>query len=97
MNLRILQPSFAAGELTPALHARVDLNKYAVGAKQLKNFFVHAHGGASNRQGTEFVAAALGATRLEPFQYNVEQSYMLAFSDNRMMVLKDGVWQLLPD
>lgn len=90
MNLRILQPSFAAGELTPALHARVDLNKYAVGAKQLKNFFVHAHGGASNRQGTAFVAAALGATRLEPFQYNVEQSYMLEFSDNRMRVLKDG-------
>ena len=89
-NLRIMQPSFAAGELTPALHARVDLAKYNVGAKQLKNFFVHAHGGASNRQGTDYVATALGVTRLIPFQYNVEQAYMLEFSNLKMRVLKDG-------
>ena len=89
-NLRIMQPSFAAGELTPALHARVDLAKYNVGAKQLKNFFVHAHGGASNRQGTDYVATALGVTRLIPFQYNVEQAYVLEFSNLKMRVLKDG-------
>ena len=89
-NLRLMQPSFAAGELTPALHARVDLAKYNVGAKQLKNFFVHAHGGASNRQGTDYVATALGVTRLIPFQYNVEQAYVLEFSNLKMRVLKDG-------
>lgn len=89
-NLRLLQPSFAAGELTPALHARTDLAKYNVGAKQLKNFFVHAHGGASNRPGTEYVATCLGVTRLEPFQYNVVQTYVLEFSHNKMRILKDG-------
>ena len=89
-NLRLMQPSFAAGELTPALHARVDLAKYNVGAKQLKNFFVHAHGGASNRQGTDYVATALGVTRLIPFQYNVEQTYVLEFSNLKMRILKDG-------
>ena len=89
-NLRLMQPSFAAGELTPALHARVDLAKYNVGAKQLKNIFLHAHGGASNRQGTGYVATALGVTRLIPFQYNVEQAYVLEFSNLKMRVLKDG-------
>ena len=89
-KLRIIQPSFASGELTPALHARVDLAKYNVGAKQLKNFFVHAHGGASNRQGTDYVATALGETRLIPFQYNVEQTYVLEFSNLKMRILKDG-------
>lgn len=90
MALRIAQPSFAAGELTPALYARVDLAKYNVGARQLKNFFVHAHGGASNRPGTDLVDYALGVTRLIPFQYNAEQTYMLAFSNAKMRVIKDG-------
>lgn len=89
-NLRLLQPSFAAGELTPSLYGRVDLAKYNVGARQLRNFFVHAHGGASNRPGTQYVDTALGITRLEPFQYNVEQTYMLEFSNLKMRVLKDG-------
>ena len=49
------QPSFTAGELAPALHARVDLDKYDVGAETMKNFFCHAHGGVSNRAGSYYV------------------------------------------
>lgn len=90
VSLRPIQSSFAAGELSPALHARVDLAKYTVGAKQLKNFFVHPHGGASNRPGTKFVALALGKTRLISFQFNVVQTYILEFSDLKMRIIKDG-------
>lgn len=91
MGSRIIQPSFAAGELTPALYSRVDLSKYAVGAKQLKNFFVHAHGGASNRPGTTYVATLpSGTSKLVPFQYSAVQTYMLVFSDDEMRVVKDG-------
>ena len=90
VSLRPIQTSFAAGELSPGLHARVDLAKYAVGAKQLKNFFVHPHGGASNRPGTRFVATALGKTRLISFQFNVVQTYVLEFSHLKMRIIKDG-------
>ena len=58
MSFKTIKPSFAGGELSPALAARVDLSKYHVGARELKNCFVHPHGGASNRAGTEFVAEA---------------------------------------
>ena len=45
MAFSMIQPSFSAGELSPALAARVDLAKYASGVRRLKNFFVHPHGG----------------------------------------------------
>lgn len=87
---RIVQPSFAAGELAPALHGRVDLSKYHVGAATLLNFFVHAHGGASNRPGLEYIWSSPGPGRLIAFTYSVEQAYVLEFTDYLMRVLKDG-------
>lgn len=87
---RFLQPSFSAGELAPSMHSRVDLQKYHAGAKLLRNFFVHKHGGASNRPGTKYVATALGPTRLIPFVYSTSQAYALEFSHLKMRIIKDG-------
>ena len=53
--LNMIQTSFAAGEIAPSLYARVDLAKYHIAAKLLRNFFVWVHDGASNRTGTMFV------------------------------------------
>ena len=58
--LPVVQPSFAAGELSPFLYGRVDLGKFRVGARTLSNFFVHAQGGASNRPGTRFIGEVDG-------------------------------------
>ena len=58
-TLPLIQPSFAAGELSPFLHGRVDLAKFHVGARTLQNFFVHPHGGASNRPGTRFIGEVM--------------------------------------
>ena len=49
------QKSFTGGELSPALYARNDLAKYAIGLKTLKNGFVRAEGCVSNRAGLELV------------------------------------------
>lgn len=84
------QASFAAGELSPDLYARVDFAKYHVGARTLRNMFVHKQGGASNRPGTEFVDYAEGRGRLIPFQFNAEQAYVLEFTEGKMRVIKDG-------
>ena len=79
-------PAFAAGEVSPSLYGRVDINQYRLGVRTMRNFFVEKHGGASNRPGTEYIWEALGPTRLIPFEFNVEQAYILAFSDYRMQV-----------
>lgn len=91
-DLRAYQPSFTAGELSPALWARVDLAKYASGLKSAKNLFIHPHGGASNRAGLEFVgeAGSSAAIRLIPFQFNTEQSYILEFGIAYIRVYRDG-------
>ena len=93
---RVIQPSFAAGELAPSLAGRVDLAKYMVGAALLENFFVHRHGGVSNRPGTVYVAAALGPGRLIPFEFSTVQTYMLEFTALKMRIIKDGALVIYP-
>lgn len=91
--LRAMQPSFTAGELSPALWARVDLSKYGSGLKTALNLFIHPHGGASNRAGLQFineVKTSAAATRLIPFQFNTEQAYILEFGNLYMRVYKNG-------
>lgn len=92
-----IQPSFSGGEFSPSLYSRVDVQKYGTGLKKLKNFIVHPHGGASNRGGLEFIAEAktvfgdpsYGA-RLIPFEYSIDQSYVLEFGHQYIRVIKDG-------
>lgn len=89
---KIPQLSFTAGELSPSLHARADLARYATGLKQCKNFRVLHTGGVSNREGTEYVSAVggNGETRLIPFNYNSEQAYMLEFGEEYIHIYVDG-------
>ncbi len=92
-DLRAYQPSFTAGVLAPALWARVDLAKYATGLKTARNLFIHPHGGASNRAGFEFideVKFSINYTRLIPFQFNTEQSYILEFGWGYIRVFRNG-------
>ncbi len=93
MSNNVIQTSFAGGELSPTLYARVDLAKYHIGAARLLNFFVDYRGGASTRPGFEFTCRAKysdRATRLIPFQFSIFQTYMLEFGDFYMRVIKDG-------
>jgi len=58
MPQSVMQRSFAAGELAPALHARADQTKYVTGLRTCRNFLVRREGGVSNRPGLRFVNAA---------------------------------------
>lgn len=94
---RITLRSFVAGELDPALHQRVDLSKYATGLATCRNFFMRAQGGAYNRAGTRFIGKVKDSskrTRLIPFQFNTEQTYILEFGHLVMRVIKDGAYVL---
>lgn len=90
---RKFQNSFTGGELTPAAWARADIQKYQFGLRKAKNGFVHAHGGFSNRPGTEYILRTKHAdkeSRLIPFAFSTQQTYMLEFGDQYMRVFKDG-------
>ena len=76
--------NFTAGELSDRLDGRVDLQKYFNGCKTLENFVVHAHGGATRRPGTQFVAEVKTSskkTRAISFEFNVEQTYIIELGD----------------
>ncbi len=99
MAQSLIQPSFAGGELAPALAARVDLAKYHVGAKCMRNFFVQISGGAANRPGTRFVGRVKDSShpvRLIPFQFSTLQTYVLEFGHLYMRVVMDGGHVLEP-
>ena len=85
--------NFTAGELSPRLEGRTDVNKYFNGCKKLQNFLIHPHGGASRRPGTKYVntvKSSANFTRLIPFEFNVEQAYILEFGNLYFRIHKDG-------
>lgn len=95
-----LQASFVAGEFDPTLFGRVDIGDYKNGAGKLRNVYVRPQGGAFRREGCAFFADLNGVnvkTRLVPFQFNEEQTYILAFQAGRMDVYKTDTPEIIQD
>lgn len=93
MGELINQPSFAAGEIGPELYGRVDQALYYIGLRTCKNFIVRQYGGVANRPGTKFIAESLNhsrKSRLIPFQFNEEQTYVLDFGHQYFRVIRNG-------
>lgn len=90
----LIQPSFAAGEVSADLYGRVDLDLYRIGLQTCKNFIVRQYGGVANRPGLKYLAPCrypLKKARLIPFQFNEVQAYELEFGDQYMrVVMNDG-------
>lgn len=74
-----IQTSFAAGELSPRMHNRVDVDAYFAGAAEMTNFIALPHGPMVKRMGTKYVAGAISRTssRLIPFKFSTTQSFVL--------------------
>jgi len=90
--VKVIQPNLAGGEVSDAIAARVDIDKYKTSLYKCENFFPQVHGGLTNRPGLQFIAEAKGSgtTRLIPFEYNTTQTYVLEFGDQYMRVFKDA-------
>ena len=89
----LFQSVFNRGELDPLLLGRIDTQAYYAGMREGTNVLTIPQGGVKRRPGQEFLGQAYGNGRLENFSFNVEQSYLLVFTDLRMQVYKDGVLQ----
>jgi len=90
-----IQTNFTTGELDPLARARVDLKAYENALEKAKNVICQPQGGVTRRPGTKFINE-LGGTpadgvRLIAFEFSTDDSYMLAFTTNRMYVYKNKV------
>ena len=93
MRAAPIQNSFNAGELSPQLKGRPDLEKYKNGCEILENFLPQISGPARKRPGTRFVAEvkdSADVTRLLPFEYSSSQAYVLEFGDLYIRFYLDG-------
>lgn len=87
--------SFNAGEWSPLMAGRVDLDKYPASCRRMFNFLPTPQGAAVARNGTAYVATAASAaatSSLLPFQFSTLQSCILEFGDKVLrFVTKDGL------
>jgi len=85
--------NFNAGELSPLLNARDDLAKYQSGCQVMENLIPLPQGGATKRPGTKYIAEVKEsslATRIIPFEYSTDQSYILELGNQYMRFFTDG-------
>src|SRR5687767_5019558 len=74
-----LLSTFNAGEWSPELYGRIDLDKYRNACRSIENFVLLAQGPATRRPGTQFISHTKndGVTRLIPFEFSTEQAYVI--------------------
>jgi len=93
-----LQTSFNSGVLDPRLAARTDLKHFYQGAAEATNVQSLPQGGMIRRPGLKHIGIAgnssVGSeTRLAAFAFNVEQTYLLVFTPNKLEIYKDDALQ----
>lgn len=79
-----IKNSFVAGELSPRLEGRDDLEHYHNGLRQSVNGIIWPHGGWTRRPGTAFVTEvpdSSEAGRLIPFVFSVDTAYVILAND----------------
>ena len=91
MTVSVVKRQFNAGELSPKVFGRTDLDKWQAGCRTLLNFVPLPQGGAQRRPGWEYITTSKAATvRLIPFIFSNTQAYVLEFTDKVMRVFMKG-------
>jgi hypothetical protein len=93
-----IQTNFTAGEIDPLLRSRIDIASYQNGLETAQNVICQPQGGITRRSGLRYINAlpnsgtesAANGVRLVAFEFSTSDSYMLAFTHNRMHVYKNG-------
>lgn len=93
MSIYPIQANFSRGELSPRLHARIDIDYYKAGLKTCTNWTALRQGGLRKRPGFQMVKEVKNSakkTRLIPFVFSVVQTYALEFGEGYMRPLVNG-------
>ena len=89
-----IQTQFTAGELSPRLRARSDIDGYAAGVDRLENFVSLRHGPVSRRSGSRCVYTTSEVTygKLLKAQINENLGVVLLFTGGKLRVFdRDGL------
>ena len=89
MPIKTIKTAYNGGELSEYLSAREDINKYHSGCSKLINATVLPHGGFVKRPGTQYIATAPNKSRLFPFEFSVDDTLVLEFSNLLLRFYKD--------
>jgi len=88
-----IQTNFTTGELDPLVRSRIDLDAYNNALEKAENVICQPQGGVKRRPGLKYITELGGSpgngVRLVHFEFSVNDSYMLAFTNQRMYVFKD--------
>ncbi|MCK7435901.1 hypothetical protein [Enterobacter bugandensis] len=99
MRTHIIQTNFTAGEVSPRLLGRVDIQRYANACKTAENVNVVIQGGVRRRDGLRYVYesksvkntdGSLKPIRLIPWVFSREESYILEMGDNYIRFYQNG-------
>ena len=91
-RVNLAKTSFAAGQLSPRVSRRIDIEQYFNGASLIENFVCLPFGGVEKSPGTVFVKEARDSDdemRLIDFTFNRRNAYILAFNDGYIRFFKD--------
>lgn len=86
MKTVLIKNNFSAGELSPTLYTRTDIQQYSNGAKRLRNVIPLVEGGVRKRPGTFNHGLYAGAIRLIPFVVNSSSTYLLILKNASIQV-----------
>lgn len=92
-----IKTNFSAGELSPRLLARVDLEQYSNGCKTILNAYPLQHGGAKRRPGTLVVGEVFDSTepaKYIPYVYSKDESYLVVINGGRIEFATKGAFIL---
>lgn len=88
-NLFTAKTNFTAGELSPDLLGRVDLNSYNNGAQILENVFIEPTGGIHRRPGLQYIATLSGKGRLISYEQDSTNTYLLVVQNSQTLIYKN--------
>jgi hypothetical protein len=88
-RIRQTKTTFTAGEVSRTLLGRGDLRAYENGALTLRNVFIQPTGGVTRRAGLRYVDTTAGPGRLIAFEFNTEQTYLLALTAGQVDIYAD--------
>lgn len=84
--------NFVAGELSPLMYGRIDLDTYQKGLRKCENAIILPQGGYRFRTGTKFVkyTRRMKTAVFIPFQFSDQQSYLIELTEFYARFYKDN-------
>lgn len=80
-----------AGELSPKMISRIDVDQYQKGCKKLQNFLITPYGAIERRPGTTYIGTAKSEdVRLISFIFSSKIAYICEFGENYIAFYRNG-------